>query len=78
MEYSNSNIEMPSRPQQTTAPGRSGVGPSRSRADSQQAGAPDNDKGRKVVMAQWSRHLESIIDTVALDINRQKPEHTTH
>jgi hypothetical protein len=38
---------------------------------------PDNDKGRKVVMAQWSRHLESIIDTVAIDIDRRKPETDT-
>lgn len=28
-------------------------------------------------MAQWSRHLESIIDTVAIDIDRRKPDPDT-
>lgn len=54
-----------------TCPGRNGVGPTPRRTADSRA---DNDKGRKVVMAQWSRHLESIIDTVAIDIDRRKPE----
>lgn len=67
-------MDATSRSQRETVSRRNGVGPTPRR---RMGDVPDNDKGRKVVMAQWSRHLESIIDTVAIDIDRRKPETDT-